>query len=78
MTSQSIKALKNKEVEVMLVNKKLANDVKELQNKLNTSASDVVSAAIELLKRSINKEVVIREPKTGKESTITALSNLSN
>ncbi len=78
MTSRSIRAIKNKEVEVMLVNKELAQEIREIKKKLNTSSLDVVSAAIELLRQSLNKEILIREPKTGKESKITALSNLTD
>lgn len=77
MTSKSLKALRQKEVEVMLVSKDLANEIKDLKTRLNTSSLDVVCAAIELLKQSLNKEVVLREPESGKESTITALSKLN-
>ena len=76
MTSKSIQAIKNKDVEVMLVNKDIAKEIRDLKGKLNTTSLDVICSAIELLKQSLNKEVVLRDPNSGKESTITALSNL--
>jgi len=78
MTSKSIQAIKNKDVEVMLVSKDIAKEIQNLKDKLNTSSLDVICSAIELLKQSINKEIVLREPQSGKESRITALSKLDN
>lgn len=78
MTSKSIQAIKNKDVEVMLVSKDIAKEIQNLKDKLNTSSLDVICSAIELLKQSINKEIVLREPQSGKESIITALSKLDN
>jgi len=77
MTSKTAQAIKNGEAEVMVVNKALAKDIRKLGEELNTSSLDVVSAALELLRQSLHKEVVIREPKTGKETRITALSNIN-
>jgi len=78
MTSRSIQALKNKKVEVMLVDKELAEEIRNLKTKLNTSSLDVVSAGLELLKMALNNEVVFREPETGRESKITVLSKLTS
>ena len=78
MTSKSLNAIRNKDVEVMLVSKDIAKEIKELKDKLNTSSLDVICSAIELLRQSLNKEVVLREPGSGKESKITALSKLGN
>jgi len=78
MTSKSLNAIRNKDVEVMLVSKDIAKEIKELKDKLNTSSLDVICSAIELLRQSLNKEIVLREPGSGKESKITALSKLGN
>lgn len=78
MTSKSLRAIKNKDVEVMLVSKDIAKEIKDLKEKLNTTSLDVICSAIELLRQSLNKEVVLREPESGKESKITALSKLGN
>lgn len=76
MTSKTVRALKEKDAEVMIVSKELADQIRELKDKLKTSSLDVVSAALELLKNSVNKEIVIRDPATGKEITIRALTDI--
>lgn len=45
----------------MVVNDELVNEIKNLSKKLDTSATDVISAAIELLKMSVDKELIIAE-----------------
>lgn len=62
----------------MVVNENLANNVEDLQKKMHTSALDVVASALELLKLSLNNEVILRNPETGAEKKITAFKDIKD
>lgn len=70
MTSKALKALTNRDNEIMVISKTLADEIRKLKGELNTSYTDVLSAALELLKHSVNREITFREPRTGKESSL--------
>lgn len=65
--------LKQKNSEVMLVDKSLANTIKNISNTLNTSTTDTLCAAMKLLELSINNDIVLKED-DGRERVIKALS----
>lgn len=62
----------------MVVSEELARDVEELQKKMHTSALDVVASALELLKLSLNNEVILRNPESGAEKKVTAFKDLKD
>lgn len=64
MSSVKNKKSKNK---IMLVDEQLAKDVERLSSKMQTSPADVVVTALELLKLTLGREVIIRKSKSNKE-----------
>ncbi len=67
------KLLKNDDKEVMVVDRELANNIKDISSKLNTSTIDTICAAMKLLELSIDNDIILKE-EDGRERVIKALS----
>lgn len=54
--------IKNKNAKIMIVSEEFATEVESLSRKMKTNPKDVISAAVELLKLSLSREVILRKP----------------
>lgn len=55
------KLLRRRNTKLMVVTDDIAEQIREISKDLDTSSIDVLASALELLKLSLNKEIIIKE-----------------
>ncbi len=75
MKKTILEILKRKDSKLVAIDKETAEKIEKMKNELNTSAEDIIAAALALLEISVGKEVHLLDKKTNQETKITALES---
>jgi hypothetical protein len=72
------KILKKKSIKLLVVNNQTAQEIEDLSKTMKTTPLDVINAGLELLKQSLNRDIILRQPNTGLEKKISTLRDVTN
>ncbi len=64
MNKQLVKAIKNREVELAAIDKKTATRIQKIAESTGADASSIINASVQLLEKSLGREVVVKDSKS--------------